>query len=191
MAFNQPVTQERIARLLSPDYQSRALDLIEDVIGFCEKLSESLQKEVMPSVSDVVDELNSFVEEYIDRDEQMQARALLWLPNLVLDYLWGPCDPVTLPVAQIKPLPDDFAASIQALKRIPSFLENLRLHFQRLRDVSKTGIKSLGYSSVEDVERLYKDRLICVQYAIMMQNDWEPMVKCFGMASLGGPSFFD
>jgi hypothetical protein len=138
----------------------------------------------------MIDELNSFVEEYIDRDQQMQARALLWLPGLFLDYLWGPLDPPTRKVADIEPLPNEFNTLRRILGKLPSFVENIQSHFLRVSEVAVTGIDTLGYKTPADLERLYRDRLECGRYAKLMQDHWDDLIDVFSSKGFGDKPFF-
>jgi hypothetical protein len=189
-SLDQPISRERINALLDPAYQNRSLDTAEAIVSRCEKSLKIFREDLAPLFPVVADELNSFVEEYIDRDQQMQARAMLWLPGLFLDYLWGPLDPPKRDVADIEPLPNEFASIRRILEKLPAFLQNIQSHFLRISEVAKAGIDSLGYKTFADLEKLYQDRLECGQYARMMQRHWGKLVATFSKKAFGDTPFF-
>jgi hypothetical protein len=120
----------------------------------------------------------------------MQAREMLWLPNLLLDCLWGPLDPPKRKVSDIEPLPSEFSTLIRILKKLPSFVENIQSHFLRISEVAKAGIDTLGYETFADLERLYRDRVICGQYARMLQGHWDDLIDAFASKAFGNKPFF-
>jgi hypothetical protein len=177
-AFPDPVTDEDARVLLDQDMQDIILETAREISGYFSEAIEELQQ-ALGCLPDIERELNSFVDGYSDRSRLINERSQSWVPSLVQDLFLGAIHPVTLEVSQVEALPQDLSTGSKLLTDLASFLDGIKLHFTLLSELDQSKMASMGVSTIEDLRRLYFDRLTSARYMLEMSRMTWDIHKAF------------
>jgi hypothetical protein len=179
-----PISREMIGRLLEPDFQARALELARKAVADAAVAANTVRKEVLPQLAQVQKDLEDYVSDYVARDTLRKERGKSWVPSLLLNAIEGPIDPTPWDVGEVKQFPQRFAIASNLLRRLPSFLDNLELHFRRLSEVNSQQMLEYGYNTSDDLVRLYHDRILCRFIFSEIRLSWFSAHRALGIGSL-------
>lgn len=134
---------------------------------------------MLPRRPDIEEALRKYVDEYDYRHYTMQERSQSWIPSFLQDIIWGANDPTTWNISEVTVLPHDFNEGAKNLKKLPELLDRTQAHFKQLGELDMNRVDSLGYSTIQDLHRLYRDRLRCHSLLRIMDDGWDPAVLAF------------
>jgi hypothetical protein len=154
-------TEQQVKALLDIISRRNRIFYGERVIASLEEAIPVLNDHALPLLPDIERELKVFVEDYQERHHVTQKRAQLWIPLAVHDIIWGSPEPTTRDISKIEVLPEQLDNGIQYLRKLLKFLEDLKNHFRRMTNITRTDYESLGYSSTEGFKCLYVNRVRC------------------------------
>ena len=177
--ISEIITDEKAQKLLDPEFQSIARERAMDAVAELESASQLLVREVLPRLPDIEKALKEYVDEYNYRHYIMQERSQSWIPSLLQDIIWGVNDPTTWNISEVTVLPDDFDAGAKNLKKLPDLFDRMRAHFKQLSELDINRVGLLGYTTIEDLHRLYRDRLQCHCLLRIMDELWDPAILAF------------
>jgi hypothetical protein len=166
-AFPDPIADEDARLLLDQEMQESILRNARKVAGYFSEAIEQLQQ-ALKCLPDLERELNGFVDGYSERSRLINERSQSWVPSLVQDFFMGAIDPVTLEVSQVEALPQDLSTGSKLLTELANFLDRIKLHFTLLSEFEQSKMTTMGISTMEDLRRLYSDRLTSGQYMLEM-----------------------
>ena len=180
----RPITQEMVGRLLRPDFQARRISLARRGMSKAAAAAKTIREEVLPLLSQVQKDLEDYVSDYIARDALKRERKRSWVPSLLQNAIEGEIDPTPWEIGEVKQFPQRFAIASDLLRRLPSFLDNVELHFRRLIELNGEQIHEYGYTTFDNLVRLYQDRLLCSFIFSEMRLSWVSADKAFGAGAL-------
>jgi hypothetical protein len=173
------ISDEKAQRLLDPEFQSNAREYAMFAAAELESASQVLEREVLPCLPYIEEALKKYVDEYNSRHSIMQERSRSWVHSVLQDIIWGANDPTTWNIAEVIVLPDDFVAGAKNLKKLPELFDGMIAHFKQLGELEMSRVSSLGYTTIQDLHRLARDRLQCRALLQIMDNLWDPALIAF------------
>jgi len=173
------IDNEKAQRLLDPKFQSRAKERAAYAAMKLECAHQLLVQEVLPRLPDIGKALKEYVDEYSHRHRIMLERSRSWIPSGLQDIIMGVNDPTTHNISEVIVLPDDFDAGAENLKKLPEFVSRMQAHFKQLSELDMNQVGSLGYTTIQDLHRLYRDRLQCYSLLGIMRDQWDPALLSF------------
>jgi hypothetical protein len=182
------ITEAQAQILLDKKFQKQVVKYAKLAAARFQSAAKTLAEVAIPRLPDLQTEIHQYIREYHVRYEEMCWRKKVWLPNVLLNFIFGSYDPVPRDFASVANMPEDIDQFKKRLPELVSFLEGMASHFLQLSELSMNDIVSLGYSKPEDLRRLYRDRLICSQLLRDMHNINIPFTRTF---STGRPRLSD
>jgi hypothetical protein len=169
-AIPEVITGDHARALLDSGLQGRILENAREAAGYAAKAAEILRRDALQYLPELDRELSAFVEGYIERSRITNERSQSWVPSLIQDFFLGAITPVTFDVSQVEALPRDLKIGSGLLMELPVLFEELATHYTLLSKLSQSDMVSMGYSSTDDLRRLYSDRLTCARYISEMDR---------------------
>jgi hypothetical protein len=173
------IDDEKAQRLLDPKFQSNRKECASYAAMKLECARQALVQDVLPRLPDIGKALTEYVDGYSHRHCIMQERSRSWIPSGLQDIIWGVNDPTTRNISEVAVLPDDFDAGATNLKKLPEFLDRMQAHFEQLGELDMSQVGSLGYTTTQDLHRLYRDRLQCHSLLRSLHDHWDPVLLAF------------
>jgi hypothetical protein len=167
-----PITEARVAKLLEPEFQAKALVYARKTASQAAKASKALREHALPLVPQLEQELDSYVTDCVARSSLIDERKKSRIPSVLQDAIWGVIEPPPRTQSGIKTYTSHLSIAMRMLHKLPAFLDNLELHFQRLSEVDSQQILEYGYTTPNDLTRLFKDRLLCQRAVEQMRMSW-------------------
>jgi hypothetical protein len=166
------ITKEMVSKLLEPYFQANMVKYANDAATRAAKAAKIIREKVIPFMPELEEDLEDYVEDYESRVTAIQERQKSWVPSVVQDVLWGSIVSTPWSLEEVQKLPKCVSEANNLLRQLPAFLDNLELHFRRLSELDSKQISDLGYTNINELTRLYKDRLLCNQVLAHMRNSW-------------------
>jgi hypothetical protein len=171
LGLDKKMTDAHAKLLLDSSFQVRAAKNAQKAAAQFHSAANSLETLVLPLLPQLAHDLTQYVEEYIERHLIAQKRKKYWMvPSIVLDWTIGANDPPPWHIKEVEVLPSDIQTGGALLRELPSLLEEMSAHFSRLSGLKPSDMVRLGYSSMEDLKRLYATRLTCSRFLMEMDN---------------------
>jgi hypothetical protein len=172
------LTKERVATLLEPKFQE---DAVKRARAVAEQVANaaSIVRKVLPLLPQLKTELDEYVKNYLDRVSTRERRKGSWIRSFMDSVFGDPVAPTPLKPAEVSALPQHLSDGANLLDLLPAFFDTMELHFRRLSEIRSEQVFDLGYTTTEDLTRLYQDRLICITILQGMGRTWTPVIKAF------------
>jgi hypothetical protein len=173
------VTKEMIAKLLEPNFQAEAVRQAREVATLAAEAAKLVREDVVPLLSQVENDLDSYVVDYSDRFALKESRRQSWIPAFLFNLFWGAVDPTPWTLDKVQGLPQQMSSANALIRRLPAFLDNLELHFRRLSEIQNQQLSDLGYTTAGDLNRLYQDRILCDDLIRHLEFSWTSPARAF------------
>ncbi|KAG8836106.1 hypothetical protein FRC17_010039 [Serendipita sp. 399] len=172
-SYPRVVTDDMIRMLWDTRWQSRARRWARDALKMMQYISKTFREKVLPMIPILEQALSAFISQYTTR-----YSPSISFPKLVADFIASiSANQAPVPLEYIQRLAFDFQQIKILLQQLPSFFDNLFLHYARLLLISQPcDIVSLGYSSWDDYRQLFMDRMDCCR---MLKYIWAHMRDYF------------
>jgi hypothetical protein len=180
-----PITPARVAKLLEPDWQAKALLRARRAASQAAKAAKAVREHALPLLPQLEQELDDYVANYVARATSIEERKKSWIPSVLQNALWGAIKPPHWTEKHVQTYPSHLSTVTHMLHKLPTFLDNMELHFRRLSEVDSQQLLEYGYTTPNDLTRLFKDRLICQDAACSFFLYWDPLCSAI---SIGFPS---
>jgi hypothetical protein len=177
------ITKEMVSKLLEPDFQANLVISAIEAATRAAKAAKIIREKVIPFMPQLEEDLEDYVEDYESRVMAIQERQKSWVPSVVQDVLWGSIVSTPWSLEEVQKLPRSVSEANNLLRQLPAFLDNLELHCRRLSELDSQQIFDQGYTNVNDLTRLYKDRLLCNQALDHMGNSWFSAIRAFSIGA--------
>jgi hypothetical protein len=181
----EKITPLQAQRLLDPAFQKTRIKDARCALTQLDIAIRGIQEDCLHRLPKIGQELNLFISEYAVRHRIMQERSQSWLPSIALDAIWGKHDPPTLSLEEVQGLLKNFQLGSKGLRQLIPLFVRMRAHLSRLSELDPTQMNVLGYTTVDDLVRLYRDRLTCHNILRDMDYAWDSVCKGFP-SSRGG-----
>jgi hypothetical protein len=179
-----PITQARVAKLLEPDWQAKAIENAHRAASQAAKAATALREQALPLLQQLELELNKYVMDYGARATLIEKRKKSWMPSVLQNALWGAIKPLPWTNLEVQTYPSHLLTAKYMLCKLPMFLDNMELHYRRLSELDSQQILEYGYTTPKDLTRLFNDRILC-QYAVeQMMTYW---YSSFSAIAIGLP----
>lgn len=166
------ITEEQATIFFTPAFRTRCAEFLESALSSLQNVVQIMENEIIPRLPFLEKALDDYVEECIERDEIEQERSQSWIPTMIQDVLWGKNDALRWNISEIKALPNDLVVGGGVLRKLPEFLGRLRGLILQLSQLDSNRLAQLGYTTTDDLRRLYMDRLICHRILDEMEQAW-------------------
>ena len=177
------VAAERAKEILSPEFQARVLKFARGAVTSAANAAKIIRGRAIPLIPLIEKDLEEYLSGYLSRADIQKAREKSWMPSILQDMLMGSLAPTPVNPEDVRQLQEQLAESRDLLRQLPAFLDNLELHFRRLSDLKVEEVAKQGYTTFDDLSRLYYDRLCC-NYALKgMVTGWLPAISAFRLSS--------
>jgi hypothetical protein len=178
------ITKEMASKLLEPHFQAKIVRCAIDAATRAAKAAKIIREKVIPFLPQLEEDLEDYVEDYEWRVTAIEERQKSWLPSVVQNVLWGSIASTPWGLKEVQKLLTGVSEGSNLLRQLPAFLDNLELHCQRLSELDDQKIFDLGYTNVNDLTRLYRDRLLCNQALAHMTNSWFSAMSAFSIGTM-------
>jgi hypothetical protein len=175
------VLDEPALIFLDSEFQAELIKYAHEASSHFSTAAQIIQEKVLPLLPDMREKLGTFVDGYSTRKRITEARAKSWIPSLAQDLIWGRTDKITRNISDIEALPKDLRAAEPLLHKLPAILERLSTHFLQLSRLKGRDLDAMGYSSLDALRSLLKDRTVCLSLIDSMTILWMPSSMAFGM----------
>jgi hypothetical protein len=179
-----PITQKSVRRLLEPDFQARVIQFARQAMLDAAAAAKTIREEGLPQLPQVRKDLEDYVSDYVTRDALKREREKSRVPSFLWNAIEGKIDETPWEIGEVQQFPQRFAIASDLIRRLPSFLDNLELHFRRLTEISSQEMVEHGYTTFDDLVRLYRDRVLCSFIFSEMQFNWFSAHRAFGIGSV-------
>ena len=177
------VAAERATKILSPKFQAKILKRACEATTSAANAAKITQGRPITLMPLIEQDLEDYVSDYLSRVDFKKAREKKWIPSTIQDILGGSIAPTPVNPEEVKQLREQFAEASGLLRWLPAFLDNLELHFQRLCDLNVEEVVKQGYTTFDDLIRLYYDGLNCSHILHSMDVEWFLAVSAFRLRS--------
>ncbi|KIM20074.1 hypothetical protein M408DRAFT_334148 [Serendipita vermifera MAFF 305830] len=178
------VTKELASKLLEPEFQASAIKKAREAATQAAEAAKVVREDVIPLLPRLEADLENYLLDYTDRTTAIEERRRSWIPSFFLNLIWGTVDPTPWHLNEVQGLQHRLSAANYQLRRLPAFFDNLELHFKRLSELSSEKLPGLGYTTSDDLVRLYQDRIKCDQILRHMDNSWYSAGRAFAFGAL-------
>jgi len=178
------ITKEMVTKLLEPNFQAEIIRYAIDAATAAAKAAKIIREKVIPCLPRLEEDLEEYVDDYESRVTAIEERQKSWVPSVVQDVLWGSIASTPWSLKEVQELPNGISEANNLLRQLPAFLDNLELHFQRLSELDSQQILDLGYTNVNDLTRLYQDRLLCNRALGHMVDSWFSAISAFSVGTM-------
>jgi len=173
------VTKEMVAKLLEPSFQAESIKQAREVARLGAEAAKLVREDVIPLLSQVENDLDGYVVNYSDRFALKESCRQSWIPAFLFNLFWGVADPTPWTLDKVQRLPQQISSANILIRRLPAFLDNLELHFRRLSEIQSQQLSDLGYTTTGDLNRLYRDRIICDDLIRHLEFSWSSPARAF------------
>ena len=173
------VTKEMVAKLLEPSFQAEAVRQAREVATLAAEAAKLVREDVIPLLSQVENDLDSYVVDYSDRFALKESRRQSWIPAFVFNLSRGTVDPTPWTLDKVQGLPQQMSSANILIRRLPAFLDNMELHFRRLSEIQSQQLSDLGYTTAGDLNQLYQDRILCDDLIRHLEFSWTSPARAF------------
>jgi len=176
------VAAERMKNILSPEFQATILKFARKAVKSAATAAKIIRGRAIPLMPLIEKDLEDYVSSYLSRVSIKKAREKSWIPSIIQDILRGSIAPTPVNPEDVRQLREQLAEASDLLRQLPTFLDNLELHFRRLCDLKVEEVAKQGYTTFDDLTRLYNDRLNCNYALSSMIADWLPALSAFRLS---------
>jgi hypothetical protein len=173
------ITKEMVTKLLEPSFQAEAIRQAREVATLAADAANIVREDVIPLLSQVENDLDSYVVDYSDRFALKESRRQSWIPAFLFNLFWGAIDPTPWTLDKVQKLPQQMSSANVLIRHLPALLDNLELHFRRLSEIQSQQLNDLGYTTAGDLNRLYRDRIICDALIHHLEFSWYSPSRAF------------
>ena len=169
--------------LLEAEFQAAAVEEARNIATLAARAAKTIREEVLPILPQLEKDLGEYVADYISRRNSIEERKKSWIPSVLQDAIWGSLGPLRRGMVEVEKMPQNLSDASRLLRKLPAFLDRFGLHFRRLSEITSQQIFDLGYTSSDDLNRLYRDRLVCNHIAESMIMLWIGGKRPFALGS--------
>jgi len=177
------VAAERAKNILSPEFQALVLKFAREAVTSAANAAKIIRGRAIPLMPLIEKDLEDYVSDYLFRVDIKNARAKKWVPSTIQDILGGSIAPTPVNPEDVRQLREQFAEASDLLRQLPLFIDNMELHFRRLYDLKVEEVVEQGYTTFDDLNRLYHDRLDCNYALRCMGAGWSPAISAFRLSA--------
>ena len=169
---------------LDAEFQARLIAYAHRASSRFHTAAQMIREKVLPLLPDLTKELSTFSDECSTRKRIAEAREKSWIPSFAQDLAWGKKDQMTWKISEIEGLLKDIQAGETLLHNLPAILESLSAHFLRLSKLKGKDLDAMGYSSLNALHSLLKDRSVCLNLFNGMYKMWDLSMMELGTVKL-------
>jgi hypothetical protein len=162
---------------LDAEFQAKVIAYAHRASSHFHTAAQMIREKVLPLLPDLTKELSTFSGECSTRKRIAEAREKSWIPFFAQDLAWGKKDNITWKISEIEGLLKDIQAGETLLHSLPAILESLSAHFLQLSKLKGRDLDAMGYSSLDALRSLLKDRSAC-------HNLFDGMVKMWDLSMM-------